>query len=301
VELRQLRYFVVVAEELHFGRAATRLHIVQSTVSQQVQRLERELGTGLFERSSRTVRLSAAGRRLLPRARAVLAGADALLADARLLAGPQSNSVVLGTGSGLGNRLDFFLDSMAAHGPGLAVRFRNLSSRERVEQVRTGRLDGAFLRGAASVPDLRLLSLWEDPLVVVVPAAHPLARQPDVPLGQLRDLPLRIIPRERNSGLYDLVLESCAEAGFRPIMGRPYTTQHDTLGEMASGEDAWTVLYASNADIAVSRRIAVRGFSGRGLAVPVRLAVRADLRPERLRLLEAACQSAHDALSSVPG
>ncbi|MDH6580341.1 LysR substrate-binding domain-containing protein [Kitasatospora sp. MAP5-34] len=294
-----MQYFVMVAEELHFGRAAERLHIVQSTVSQQVRRLERELGVNLFERSSRTVALSPSGRRLLPRARAVLAAGDALIAEARSLAAPLTDALLLGTGSSLGSRLDLFLDAVAAHGPDLKVRFSNLERDARIERVRTGQLDGAFLRGVTTVPGLRLLRLWEDRLVAALPASHQLAEQSAVSLAQLRDLPLRIVPRERNAALYDLVVTACAEAGFRPIMGPPFTTQQDTLAEMAMGEGAWTVLYAANATGAATRRIAFREFAGDGVAVPVRLAVRPDMRPDRLRLLVAACQAAYDLLTGT--
>ncbi len=300
MEIRQLQYFVTVAEELHFGRAAERLHIVQSTVSQQVRRLERELGVTLFERTSRTVTLSPAGRRLLPRARAVLAAGDALTAEARSLAAPLGDTLVLGTGSSLGSRLDLFLDAVAAHGPDLKVRFSNLDRDARIEQVRTGRLDGAFLRGVTTVPGLRLLPLWEDRLVAALPAAHPLAEQSAVSLAQLRDLPLRITPRERNPVLHDLLVAACAESGFRPIIGPAFTTRQDTLAEIAMGEGAWTVLYAANADGAASRRIAFREFAGAGVALPVRLAVRPDIRPERLRLLVAACRAVQDPPSATP-
>ncbi|GAA2150096.1 LysR family transcriptional regulator [Kitasatospora kazusensis] len=300
MEIRQLQYFVMVAEELHFGRAAERLHIVQSTVSQQVRRLERDLGVNLFDRTSRTVALSAAGRRLLPRARAVLAAGDALAAEARTLAAPLGDTLLLGTGSGLGSRLDVFLDAVAGHGPDLKVRFRSLEREQRVEQVRTGELDGAFLRGVTTVPGLRLLRLWEDRLVAALPAAHRLAELPAVPLGRLGDLPLRIVPRERNPMLYDLIVGACAEAGFRPILGQPFTTRNDTLVELATGEGAWTVLYAANAATVVTRRIVLREFAGPGLGVPVRLAVRPDARPERLGPLVAACRTACVQLAGAP-
>src|SRR5712672_3278690 len=118
VELRQLTYFVAVAEELSFGRAAERLHIVQPAVSQEIRRLERELGVPLFDRSSRHVRLTAAGERLLPEARAVLAAAGRV----REVAAGADGILRVGTSQGLGERLDRALEELRTTAPGLQVR-----------------------------------------------------------------------------------------------------------------------------------------------------------------------------------
>lgn len=293
MELRQLQYFAAVAEELHFGRAARRLHIVQSAVSQQVRRLERELGLPLFERSSRTVALTSAGHRLLPRARAVLAAADAFAAEAGELAGGRREPVLrLGTGSALGSRLDLFLDAVAGEDPGLRVQFEKSGREERLTRVRDGRLDAAFVRGGGRLPGLRRLPLWEDRLLVVLPAAHPLAALDPLPLHRLRGLPLRLAPSADDSGLPEALVGACREAGFEPEPGRPNASLAETLAELAAGEDAWTVLFAANSDLAVTRRVACREVAGPPLALPTALVVRPDLEAGRMRLLEAACAAA---------
>ncbi|MFF2807876.1 LysR substrate-binding domain-containing protein [Streptomyces sp. NPDC058000] len=248
MELRQLRYFLTVAEELHFGRAAERLHIVQSAVSQQLRRLERELGTELFARSTRVVRLTEAGDRLLPYAREMLA----LQARAREaideLRSEQAATVRLGTSSGLGARLDALLAAfarLAGHAP---LELVTGSTEERLAKVRTGDLDATLLRGERTDPDLEFLPLWQDALMVALPARHELAARETVELARLAELPLRLSPPARNPALHDLVMRSCREAGYEPLPGPEFTNAQDTLAAIGYGRPSWTVFYAPHAD-----------------------------------------------------
>src|ERR1700712_5654750 len=147
MEVRQLQYFLTVADELHFGKAAQRLHIVQSAVSQQIRRLEHELGVALFDRSTRTVRLTEAGHRLIPHAQRVLAE----VAQARLsiddLRTEHVATVRLGTSTGLGNHLDVVLDRFARLAPDANLELSTDTAEARIRQVRSGALDAALLRG----------------------------------------------------------------------------------------------------------------------------------------------------------
>ncbi|MCC5473652.1 LysR family transcriptional regulator [Streptomyces sp. NPDC059680] len=283
MELRQLSYFVAVAEELHFGRAAERLHIVQSAVSQQIQRLERELGAELFDRSPRRVRLTGAGERLLPEARAVLAAAEKARASVAAPAGLR-----LGTSTGLGAHLDRVLAAFAERAPEVPVELVSLPAGERLARVAAGRLDAAFVRSAQPPAGVRVVPLWPDPLVAAVPATHPLARQAEIGLADLAGLPLALAPRSANPALVDLVLGACHAAGFEPVPGRAGGTLQDTLATIGS-RPLWTVVFASHARVLATPRVAYVPFRSPGLALETGLAVPSDAPSPHLAELLLAC------------
>ncbi|MFJ8623346.1 LysR family transcriptional regulator [Kitasatospora sp. NPDC093550] len=286
MELRQLRCFVAVAEELHFGRAAERLLLGQPAVSQQVRRLERELKVELFDRSPRHVRLTAAGQRFLPAARDVLAAEDAARALAAGLAAP--GVLRLGTVTGLGERLEVILDAYERGAPGVRVELHAVPVRERLARLADGRLDAAFVRGAA--PEgadggggLRFLPVWQEELVIALPARHALAERAEVDLADLAALPLRMTERRNHPALVDLVAAACARAGFTPVAGPPHGTLQDTLASIGTGEPMWTVVYGANARMTNARRIAFRPCRT-PLALATWLAVRRGAPPPRLLL-----------------
>ncbi|MBD0691736.1 LysR family transcriptional regulator [Streptomyces sp. CBMA123] len=285
MELRQLRCFVAVAEELHFGRAAEKLLLGQPAVSQQVRRLERELKVELFDRSPRYVRLTPAGERFLPAARNVLSAEDAARALAADLAAPAV--LRLGTITGLAERLDLILETYQQRAPGVRVELHSAPVRERLAQLADGRLDAAFVRGAIAEnsPGLRFLPVWEDELVLALPARHPLAAQPEVDLAELADLPLRLTEHGNHPALVDLVLDACTAAGFRPVLGPAHGTLQNTLASIGTGTPMWTVVYAANARMVNARRVAFRRCRT-PLALPTSLAVRRSAPLPRL-LLEA--------------
>ncbi|TQF04708.1 LysR family transcriptional regulator [Kitasatospora acidiphila] len=294
MELRQLRYFVTVAEELHFGRAAERLLIGQPAVSQQIRRLERELKVELFDRTPRTVRLTTAGQTFLPAARAVLTAEDAARAVAADLTTGSAGVLRLGTITGLGERLDRILDAFESQAPGMRLELLALPARERLAQVADGRLDAAFVRGTipAHAPELTHLPLWQDPLVAAIPARHPLAARATLEFADLAELPLRLTERRDNPSLVDLVLNNCHAAGFEPIPGpAPSSALQDTLAAIGSGTPMWTVVYATNAKIMRIPRIAFVPFAAPGLALPTSLALRPGPLSPELELLAATCRA----------
>ncbi|WP_405590076.1 LysR family transcriptional regulator [Streptomyces sp. NBC_01190] len=289
MEIRQLQYFVAVAEELHFSRAADRLHIGQPAVSQQVRRLERELGVELFDRSGRTVRLTPVGRALLDDARAVLGSVHAFIAKAGRLAAREEGIFRLGISSALGQRLDYFLDALSEKKSGILFEFRTAGAQVRLDEVRAGRLDAAFVRGIGAAPGLRLLPLWCDPLVAVLPAAHPLARRSTLDLRDLADVPLRIMGRSQNQVLFDSVTSACRRAGFEPVIGPQFNGLQEMLAGIGAGAPGWTLMYPSAIGAASSRRISVKSLAGSPVIIRMSLAVRAEEGLARLSLLESVC------------
>jgi DNA-binding transcriptional LysR family regulator len=192
MELRQLATFVAVAEEGSFTRAADRLHVVQSAVSAGVRNLEKELGTMLFDRSTHSVKLTDAGRALLPEARATLAAAQAARDAVDEARGGLRGAVVLGTMQAQGMRaieLAAILAAFRAEHPAVEVKIRHAGgSIEMAREVRDGRLDLAFVALPGNgPPGVELTPLASEPIVLAVPASHPLAQSTDVELSQLGD------------------------------------------------------------------------------------------------------------------
>ncbi|MFE9535953.1 LysR substrate-binding domain-containing protein [Streptomyces sp. NPDC006691] len=290
MELRQVRYFVAVAEELHFGRAAVRLHIVQPAVSQQVRRLERELGLDLFDRTTRQVSLTAAGAAFLPHARALLAAEGVALHAMEALRAAESAVLRVGTSVGLGARLEGVLACLAERSPELTVELTSAASAARLRAVREGELDAAFVRGLTESPGLDLIPVWRDPLVVALPANHPLAALPAVPMAGLDGIPLRIVAREANPQLFELVTGACREAGFEPVLGPAFTTDQDTLAAIATGKPSWTVFYAAQAEYLPTGRTVFRPFAPPGPTAETFLAVHPATPARRVAALLDACR-----------
>ena len=217
MELRRFRYFVAVAEELHFRRAAERLHLAQPALSQQVRKLELELGVDLLNRSRRGVALTAAGAVFLDEARRVLRQADEAARaahDAR-------------TGS-LGRlRVGVLVDMVpaalmraivrfASTHPGVEVRPETIPARRAIEDVRNGRLDVATVGLPAPVGDLEMTHLGREGTVVAVPERHPLSGRDSIPLARLEEISIVLLPRSANPAFHDGVVASFRAADLAP-------------------------------------------------------------------------------------
>ncbi|MFF9204040.1 LysR substrate-binding domain-containing protein [Streptomyces sp. NPDC014986] len=208
MDLRQLRYFVAVAEERHFGRAADRLHMAQPALSQAVRRLEADLGVELLHRTTRRVELSDAGRSYLARARTILADVDDAAHEARRVASGSVGHLSIGcVGSATYSLLPPLSRHLAAELPGVDFAFRGeMLAPDQVEALRAGAIDVALLRPTAADPSLTVAPLRRDRLVVAVPADHRLADRRQVRVADLRQADLIVHSADRRSVMYDIVL-----------------------------------------------------------------------------------------------
>ena len=219
MELRQLRYFVTLAEELHFGRAAAREHIVQSALSQQIQRLERELGVLLLERSTHHVALTASGAVFLIEVRQILAQVEraAVVARSAVGASPTLRVGIIDAGY---DSMPQILHEVQARYPGLVIHQVEASGPEQYQQLIDGRLDVGVGRAALAPPQIASLLFRQDPLGVLVPTGHPFAELEGVSVAALAREPLLLAEEARAPEFNQFTVEMCRAAGFTPTVYR---------------------------------------------------------------------------------
>jgi DNA-binding transcriptional LysR family regulator len=219
MEFQQLRYFVTLAEELHFGRAAAREHIVQSALSQRLQRLERELGVILLERTTHHVRLSAAGAAFLIDARQILAHVERAAVSAQRAARSTPNLRVGVVDAGY-DSMPLILHEVQQQHADLEIHQVEIGVPEQFERLVDGRLDVGLGR-ASLAPSTVASELFRlDPLGVLVAESHPFATQSAVPVATLAAEPLLLSEEQRAPEFNQFVIELCRSVGFIPTLYR---------------------------------------------------------------------------------
>ncbi len=217
LELRHLRYFVAVAEELHFGRAARRLGIAQPPLSQQIQRLEQVVGVRLFERTSRRVQLTDGGTTLLSEARRVLAAAtEALEATRRAGRGELGELRVAFAATVMFLALPAVIREFRGRFPGVHLDLREMPTGPQLAALKAGEIDIGFVREPQPDPELEIVTVMREPLRIAVNKSHPLAARPTIAVRHLAEEPFVLFPEELAPGLYAQVLGLCRAAGFTP-------------------------------------------------------------------------------------
>jgi DNA-binding transcriptional LysR family regulator len=240
MELRQLEYFVAVAEEQNFTRAAQRVHISQSGVSAQIRQLERELGAELLDRSARRATLTVAGKAALEHAYAALAATSALGQAVGEVTGLIRGRVTVGmvTGCTVTPLFDALAAFQGTH-PGVEISLLEDNSARLVDGVRAGAIDLALIGAATSTPDgLDALTIISEPLVAAVSPAHPLADRPRITLRDLGDHPIVCMPV--GTGLRAVFDQACAAQNLEPM-----------IALQASAPDAIAALAARGLAVAI--------------------------------------------------
>ncbi len=239
MELRHLRYFVAVAEDLHFGRAAARLNIAQPPLSRQIRDLENELGAELFSRVKGRVSLTHAGQALLVEARRTLEQAERARAVVGRAARGEVGRLRVGfveaaTYSGV---LAEVLERFRAQAPDVGLELFELSSLQQTQALRDGRIEVGVMHSPPydAAEWLGVERVVHDVMIVALPRGHRLARRPSVPLQALAAEPFLMLRRPDGGGLHDRIIAACQTAGFSPAVAQQAGQLQTLVGLVAAG------------------------------------------------------------------
>lgn len=250
MELRQLKYFVAVAEELHFGRAAERCHIAQPPLSQQIKRLEEELGVTLLERTSRKVSLTPEGAEFLERARDIFGRIDEAVDRIQSMARGEEGCLRVGfIGPAALSPLPQAIRQFRERNPLIKLDFSAKSTSEQLPMLRNDRLDVVFVRlFGHDVDGLEQMTFLREPYVLALPEGHPLGGQERVDIRQLQDVPMVFNQRIAQPALYRSLMGSFHKAGFTPNIVQEVNTEQSTVALVATGLGVALVPASSSLD-----------------------------------------------------
>ena len=239
MKLRQLQFFIAVAEELSFSRAAIKLHVAQPSLSTQIKALEEEVGARLFERDKRHVSLTPAGRRFQQRAISVLSMADSAKSEARSTARGQLGMIALGYTalSMFSTALPHAIRQFRRREPNVVMTLRELTSLEQLHELGERTLDVGVLRkvDVGAPKGITIVEWYRTPLVAAIPQDHPRAASDLLSLNDLKDESFIMYPRGAGTGIYWQVIDLCTAAGFRPRVVREVIESSTIIGLVAAG------------------------------------------------------------------
>jgi DNA-binding transcriptional LysR family regulator len=237
IELRHLRYFIAVAEELHFGRAAARLNISQPPLSQQIQILEQQVGARLLARTNRSVSLTAAGKQFLADSRQVLSLVNDAAARAERLHLGETGELRLGFTSSAPfiSAVSQTLSTFRRHYPDVHIQTREINTREQIVPLNEGSLDLGLMRNTQLPDTLAWEVILQEPLMAMIPRDHPLAAQPSVTLAELAQEPFVFFDPHVGTGLYDDILGLMRRYGLSPVITQEVGEAMTIIGLVAAG------------------------------------------------------------------
>ncbi|MBE9193437.1 LysR family transcriptional regulator [Gloeocapsopsis crepidinum LEGE 06123] len=236
MELRHLHYFIAVAEELHFSRAAQRLRISQPPLSQQIRGLEDELGVKLFERTKRQVHLTEAGKVFLERSYGVLAQLEQAIAVTQQIGRGEVGRLAIGfVGSATYTVLPDVLSVFRAQFPAVELRLHELTTQEQIQALYHKQVDVGIVRSAIIEPGLSVECILQETLVLALPETHPLSTQTQVSLSSLADELFILFPAKMGPIFYEQIINICQQAGFRPKVAQEAVQMQTIIGLVAAG------------------------------------------------------------------
>ncbi|GAT31617.1 DNA-binding transcriptional regulator, LysR family [Terrimicrobium sacchariphilum] len=232
MELREIRSFVILAEQLHFGNAARLLHLTQPALSRQIHKLEEELGGELLTRGRHGARLTAMGSAFLTKARVLLADADDLVRSSRLIAQGGAGRLRIGFGFHTLDLVSRALVRLRKVHPLVRVTLRDMSTSEQIDDLLGDKIDMGFIR-SSKVPGLEMQQLLTDRLILAVGESMVFPR--DFDLSHLRDQPFVFISREKSPTLHRHILDLCSRYGFHPRIVQEVPEITTVLGLVRAG------------------------------------------------------------------
>ena len=280
MELRHLRYFIAVAEELHFTRAAERLHIGQPPLSHAIQVLEADVGALLFLRTKRSVRMTEAGRLFLDDARRILALAENAADTARRAGRGEAGELRIGFtfSTPLTPLFATVINRYRQQFPAVSLTLHEMATQGQLDALQQRRLDLGFVRPpeGGNTDGVTLTALRDDPLIAVLRRAMPAARDKTISIAQLKDEAFVMYPANAGTGIYPQIFRLCREAGFVPRIGQVAGEASTIIGLVAAGCGV-SVLPASFDRIRMDG-VCYRQISDKGASTQLLLAQRDDER-----------------------
>ena len=245
MELRHLHYFMAVAEELNFSRAAERLHIAQPPLSQQIRQLEAELGFQLFHRTKRTVRLTEAGIVFFIETQKIMRQLENAIQIGRQTSRGELGQLAIGfASSAVHNVLPTILQAFRTEIPSVKLQLRELTTDQQLEWLQQGRIDIGFVRPPVEEDGLSSEVIFSEPLILALPETHAFCSQELVSLRSLSQEPFILFPRSLAPGLYDPIISLCQQAGFSPILAQE-ATQMQTIVSLVAAQMGIAIVPAS--------------------------------------------------------
>ena len=236
MELRHLHYFIAVAEELHFSRAAERLCISQPPLSQQIRALEDELGVKLFERTKRQVHLTEAGKAFLERACLVLAQLEQAIEVTQRIGRGEVGRLTIGfVGSATYTVLPDILSIFREQFPNVELRLREMTTSGQIQALHHKQIDVGIVRSAIDEPGLSVKCILQESIILALPENHPFSDQTSISLHALADESFILFPAKMGPVFYEQIINTCQQAGFSPKVAQEAVQMQTIIGLVAAG------------------------------------------------------------------